>query len=127
MKHRTPSKPESYLNPQKGICKWCGKNIYRAPDVINKRAFWHKSCLFEYKMIFWPNFTRTRVYMRDKGLCANCGKTKKKWHVDHILPLIDSQGDMKFWLLENLQILCVKCHKIKTKIESKERALKRKL
>lgn len=123
MSHRVPEKPESYLNPKKGYCKWCAGEILRPDGKLNLRAYWHKECVKEYKMIFWPRYTKKQVYRRDKGKCVKCSEqTKKWWHMDHIIPLIESNGNLDFWRLPNLQTLCKKCHIEKTSKENSERA-----
>lgn len=37
------------------------------------------------------------------------------WQADHIEPVWKSHGELSFFLLENLQTLCLLCHKAKTK------------
>lgn len=124
MDHRTPPKPESYLNPKKGYCKWCSKEILNKKGELNLRAYWHKDCVHEYKMIYWVQYTKKIIYKRDKGVCSSCGcQSKKWWHLDHIKPLIESNGEMSFWEPDNLQTLCKKCHIKKTSIENTERAI----
>lgn len=43
--------------------------------------------------------------------CAGCGAVTPDWHVDHIIPIKDGGAHD----LSNLQLLCVACHKAKTK------------
>jgi 5-methylcytosine-specific restriction endonuclease McrA len=45
--------------------------------------------------------------------------------VDHILPLIEAQGDLDYWRLPNLATLCVPCHIKKTSREATDRAQRR--
>lgn len=129
MSHRKAPLPESYLRRNPGECRWCGKDIIK-PDGTKRKALWHDACLGEYKIIHWPTFTRKAVFRRDRGKCAECGhlcsrKGKDVWHMDHIQPLIESQGDLNFWRLPNLQTLCQTCHHAKTGREATARAAAR--
>jgi 5-methylcytosine-specific restriction endonuclease McrA len=47
--------------------------------------------------------------------------------MDHIVPLIESNGNLKFWKMGNLQTLCKSCHTTKTSSEATERASKRRI
>lgn len=126
--HRKPPKPPHYDNPDPGQCKWCGNTILKADGSVNKRSHWHPYCVKEYKLIHWPKVTRMAVYKRDKAKCACCGIHcgKGVWHMDHIKPLYQANGDIDYWRLGNLQTLCTECHKDKTILEAKDRAQLRK-
>jgi 5-methylcytosine-specific restriction endonuclease McrA len=93
---------------------------------IKTRANWHKSCVQEYKILYWPSETTKFIRKRDRGICAKCGTKTKNWQVDHIKPLIEAKGNIDYWKSENLQTLCVDCHKEKTSFESTQRAKMRK-
>src|SRR5262245_14132736 len=57
------------------------------------------------------------IKMRDKHLCQAClqqGRVTIGVEVDHIVPLYQGGGDDD----SNKQLLCVPCHKAKTKRES---------
>jgi 5-methylcytosine-specific restriction endonuclease McrA len=54
------------------------------------------------------------------GECDRCGN-KKGLQIDHIWPVSEG-GPNK---LPNLQLLCSRCHKLKTKREFRSRALKK--
>lgn len=78
----------------------------------------------------WPTALRNRVRERDQGLCAGCGTqcsrdggewTEAPWHMDHITALADGGSNE----MENLQTLCVPCHKAKTRREAAARAAAR--
>jgi len=59
---------------------------------------------------------RQLVLRRDNGLCRNClamDKVNIGNQVDHIQPAEDNPE--LFWNPENLQVLCRKCHAIKTR------------
>ncbi len=68
---------------------------------------------------YW-SFFKTRILMRDV-CCVKCG-SKEDLQVDHIIALVNG-GDM--WNENNLQTLCVECHKKKTKEDLKERKKKK--
>lgn len=63
-------------------------------------------------------------------ICTKCKRETEKPHVDHIVPLgKQPQTFLQFgiWLVKlfcgsnNLQVLCTKCHKEKTKRERKKK------
>ena len=56
------------------------------------------------------------VLERDGWRCQTCGRAGRL-EADHITPL-DEGGDP--WALDNLQALCVTCHKAKTTAERGE-------
>ena len=64
------------------------------------------------------NWSRVRgvVKSRDRRACQVCGKTKTqaKLHVDHIVPFLLSQSND----IENLILICQRCHSQKTDIEN---------
>ncbi len=124
MEYRKPPKPEHYDTLEKGVCRYCGKDILKASGQVNFRASWHKDCVEEYKTIYWISETRKAVWSRDKGKCAGCGIKcgKKGWEMDHIKPLIEAHGNIEMWKLPNLQSLCWSCHKQKTGSEASARA-----
>lgn len=127
MDHRKPPKPKSYDTAPKGTCRWCNKKIIGKNGKQSLRASWHPKCVTEYKLIHWPGVTRRAVFKRDRGICATCGhqcgrKGKDVWHMDHIKPLIESEGDLSYWKLGNLQTLCQRCHFAKTGREATARA-----
>jgi len=41
------------------------------------------------------------------------------WQHDHIRPLVEANGDIAFWELDNIATLCTPCHKEKTAAESR--------
>lgn len=59
---------------------------------------------------------REELYKRDKGKCADCGKTTPDWDADHILEVSNGGGGCE---LDNFQTLCKECHKKKTKNRTK--------
>jgi hypothetical protein len=131
VEHRTPPKPDSWAHPVKGTCRFCGLAVLNDDGTPNMRTYWHPICVIDYKMIFWPGVTRQAVFMRDAGVCALCGhhcarKGSDVWHLDHRQPLIEANGDIRYWMMDNLQTLCQMCHTAKTSREAGERAAARK-
>jgi 5-methylcytosine-specific restriction endonuclease McrA len=117
---RLPPKPPHFDTAPPGTCRWCGEVI-----IPKCRSRWHKKCVYPYKLIFWPSVTRNAVFRRDIGKCNVCGKVEKGWHMDHIIPLVESTGDISYWQMGNLQTLCKGCHKNKTSEEATNRAILR--
>ena len=86
--------------------------------------------------IYHSGETRKHIWLRDNGICNNCNgqspwrsrKNIEKWDVDHIRPLWEQKGktfdeiDLSYWYEKNLQTLCYKCHKDKSKKEASIRA-----
>ena len=58
---------------------------------------------------------RWLLHKRDRGVCAECG-AEGRWECHHIVP-VASGGSHS---LDNLQTLCVPCHKAKTRAMRKE-------
>lgn len=130
--HRIPPKPDWFETTPPGTCRWCNEEVGLTPKGKPSKSRWHQTCLTEYKLIFWPGATRRAVWKRDTGRCAKCSHICEKkgidgWHMDHIVPLIESNGDIKYWTLPNLQTLCKRCHAEKTSREATERAKKRRM
>jgi len=97
---------------ERGICSWCGK------ELGDKRRLWcGQGCINEYLV--------RKGYVRDvyldlqwetdgKYICKACNKVMDKRDevdVDHIVPLAAGGKNE----LSNLQLLCIECHKEKTK------------
>jgi 5-methylcytosine-specific restriction endonuclease McrA len=129
VKHRLPPKPIYYDNACPGQCRFCGDMIVFPNGKIKTRANWHPHCLEVYKTIYWPTHTRKVVWKRDQGQCAGCHMrflsirgAGSEWHVDHIRPLFEANGDLEFWRLPNLQVLCIPCHNKKSALEARYRA-----
>ena len=89
----------------RGKCRFCGQPIIR-DGKPNKRFNWHPDCVDSYMMQF-SSHARERVRNRDRGKCASCGRRSRTWEHDHIVPLKDGGSHA----LENMQTLCVPCHK----------------
>jgi len=109
------------LSPRapRGECRFCGNSILR-DGKPNRRFNWHPECVESYMMQF-SSHARDRVRKRDRGKCACCGRMSRKWEHDHIVPLKDGGSHA----LDNIQTLCVPCHKAKTAREAIARASRR--
>lgn len=71
-------------------------------------------CVHEWCLRNQPRYAREAVFDREQGICAMCGSQhsrKGEWQADHIIPVALGGGQCG---LENLQLLCTPCHKIKT-------------
>lgn len=106
----------------RGTCRVCREAIFNDDGSPNTRKTWHPGCLELYFLATDPGQVRAIVRRRDHGACAKCGSdTDWQWEADHILPLIDGGG----FGLDNLQTLCLPCHRAKTAREARERAARR--
>ena len=61
---------------------------------------------------------RKRVFERDQGICAKCGRFDAKWEADHLVALWTGGKDA----LDNMQTLCRRCHLAKSVGETPVRA-----
>ena len=58
------------------------------------------------------------LFMAQEGLCAACGvELRERIEADHIQPFIE-KGVTELW---NMQILCLRCHRLKTSAEARRR------
>lgn len=126
--HRHPPLPEWFNDIRPGICRWCNDAIPPTKTGRASKATWHTGCVTDYRAVAHPSFTRKLIWRRDQGVCRKCGcvckrRGKPAWHVDHIQPLIDANGDLSFWQMGNLQTLCVECHTAKTVWENRTRII----
>lgn len=53
---------------------------------------------------------RRKVWERDQGVCAECGRYSAHWEHDHVIPLHLGGADT----LENSRTVCKSCHKRKS-------------
>lgn len=112
---------------------------------MDRRRRWHPDCVDAYNASD-PRELRRQVRKRDRGICRICrvdtnrvrrevqgaGRARKLrelgfqprrslWELDHVVPLIDGGGHGA----DNLQTLCVPCHRRKTAEEARARAEQR--
>ena len=106
--------------------EWKRRTDWRCCSVECTEKFWKDHD----KSWSWEQF-RMEVFKRDKGICQICGKKftfvaksdnkeYPDWNklvADHIIPLAIGG---KMWYINNLQTLCKKCNKIKTRQDMKD-------
>lgn len=148
----------------RNLCRQCEKEVKR-PRI----TFCSDKCVDAWRLLTDPNFMRSRVRDRDKGVCATCGLDTKNvkvavrvlrelwhgsyvegarkpivelvriireledalgiagrstfWDADHIKAVVDGGGECG---LENIQTLCLWCHRQKTAALAARRAAERK-
>src|SRR5437763_1723996 len=98
---------------QRQPCRWCGA------QVSGRRiTFCSDACVDQWKLRTDPSYLRSRVFERDRGLCAACGldtealrRNKRKldyaarrqfekdwglrrhlWDADHMVPVAEGGG-----------------------------------
>ena len=117
--HRTPPRPSTWDLPR-GNCRFCGNPIIENGVQNNRKRWCSPHCIKEWKLINQFSEARKAVFIRDEGKCQRdgCNFTSlslKDFQVDHIKPLFEARGNLDYWKLPNLQLLCKLCHKEKTK------------
>jgi len=110
-------------------CRRCGGEVPKG-----RRTFCSAACVHEWKLRTDPGYLRAQVFLRDGGVCSQCGvdtealrKDKRKldyaarrrfekewglrrhlWDADHILPVAEGGGECD---LSNMRTLCLRCHR----------------
>lgn len=117
----------------RGLCRWCSLEVPK-----RRFTFCSDFCVHEWKLRTQPAYLREQVFLRDKGLCADCGvdavaearrlrfsrgarraellahwglkaRTRKSlWDADHIVPVAEGGGECD---LNNIRTLCLRCHR----------------
>lgn len=64
---RNPTQKKGKGPNGRGFCKWCEKEVPKG-----RRAWCSEECCDESSVRTDPGFARTRVFRRDKGVCAQC-------------------------------------------------------
>lgn len=104
---------------QHGKCYWCGTSLKG-----KRKSYCSDEHYYNYRRSFvWSNLRKT-ILLRDGYRCVKCGLTQKRLEVDHI-KAISLGGD--FFDQNNLQTLCHRCHKHKTKEDLKKLSKTRKV
>ena len=87
---------------------------YLKPKTTKKRKESRQEQLYSTKK--WRKFRRA-ILAEQGGYCNECGNTVPDYllHVDHITPI--AQGG-ELWDIDNLQVLCKRCHGRKTAAET---------
>lgn len=65
-----------------------------------------------------PERVKLRLDLKQRGICINCVLPYTRCETDHITPLILGGENRE----SNLQLLCIPCHKVKTKLDVKLKA-----
>jgi 5-methylcytosine-specific restriction endonuclease McrA len=135
--HRRPPLPfktqqgrkRAGLESFRGRCYVCGQPVYpggRFRGERSGRGTWHACCFAAYTV--WVNY-RSALRFLDPG-CASCGRRGCILQADHKIPLYRVSRDhwaipwyerLRFWGLSNIQALCIRCHKRKSKQEARDR------
>jgi 5-methylcytosine-specific restriction endonuclease McrA len=115
----------------RALCRWCNLEV-----PAGRRTFCSDWCVHEWRLRTDPGYLRDKVFERDRGVCAVCGKDtdsewrhirrlrglarqkalvawgagrrKSLWDADHILPVSEGGGECD---LDNLRTLCLRCHR----------------
>ena len=119
--HRAYSTTQKRGTNGRGACLQC------EGDITDKQrsTFCSKDCSEAFYIKSRPDHARLRVFERDKGICAKCGKdvfegtgrkprsrgTGDLWQADHIVPVVEGGGECT---LDNLRTLCTACHNVET-------------
>ncbi|MCJ7795853.1 MAG: HNH endonuclease, partial [Thermoleophilia bacterium] len=80
--------------------------LARSPTEANRPSYRHAYTKAQYRR------SRARRFKLAEGRCEACGVTLSAgWQCDHIIPLKDGGTNA----LDNLRVLCPRCHTRKTK------------
>lgn len=139
------SQRAAVLDRDHGVCARCGRNAEqmrlraswtrveerwnpdwrsygsRPRDMRPMRARWDR-----FKVRLFAALENRKTRMIGQGWRIYDRNAGAWWQADHIMPLIESDGRMEYFLLSNLVTLCTQCHNAKTASESADRAAKRK-
>src|SRR5690606_4783801 len=88
-------------------------------DKVNTRKHWHQPCADLWRIMNNPGEASFAIKRRDNWTCQHCGLHDRTaaFEVDHRKPLYEANGDHSYWQPPNLVLLCVSCHKEKTKAD----------
>jgi 5-methylcytosine-specific restriction endonuclease McrA len=118
----------------RALCRWCNLEVPQG-----RFTFCSEWCVEEWRLRSNPAHLRERVFERDRGVCALCGRDcvaewshirrlrggarlkahrewrlggrKSLWDADHIVPVIEGGGECD---LTNMRTLCLRCHRAHT-------------
>lgn len=122
----------------RALCRWCDQ-----PVPKGRKSWCSKKCVAEWRERGDWNHIRKQIIERDK-VCRMCGGQRyhkdyerkpnphyptllactyltKGWDVDHIIAVADGGTDDP----ANLRLLCTRCHKERTALQRREKALQR--
>ncbi len=127
MSHRKP--PLSERRP--GWCRWCDgaipPRLKKNGQPHKRQASMHRNCADDHWMAQNVSRWRGALAKRDGDQCTECGPDGAFLQVDHSVPLwkvadLPVVQRRQYFLLGNLQLLCINCHKRKSAKEAAERA-----
>ena len=95
--------------PNAGACSWCA-----APLPKGRRMWCRDRCAAAFWKNHWWSRARRAAKRRDKYACVRCGGGRPI-EVNHIVPCLGAHGTLSCaHHLENLETLCVPCHRVHT-------------
>jgi len=123
------------------LCRYCGKEV-----PTGRVTFCGAACIHEHKLRSDTSYLRSQVFLRDRGVCRECGRDTEVWRrsamglrprarilylqslgipphrttfwdADHILPVALGGGECD---LSNIVSLCYGCHAKKTARQAAE-------
>ena len=123
------TQPGGWVARRRQPCRWCRGEVPKG-----RFTFCSGACVHEWKLRTDPGYLRAQVFLRDRGVCAQCGlhtealrRDKRKldytarrqfekewgrrrhlWDADHIVPVAEGGGECD---LDNMRTLCLKCHR----------------
>lgn len=105
--------PEWLKNKEKGLCPPCGKEKKDFAPLMRK--YCSPKCRMDYRLTFltWADM-RSKILDRDNYICQKCFAKGGEQEVDHIVA-VGLGADV--FDEDNLQTLCIKCHRKKTIID----------
>lgn len=104
--------------PAPGGCRWCG-----APLPKGRRTWCASRCATVFWNNHWWSQARRAAKKRDKYRCVRCGhkpekgltraqRRKDRLEINHRVPCLGRHGSLSCsHHLDNLETLCVPCHK----------------
>ena len=111
--------------PGQRRCAWCELPI---PVDVNKRKWCHVGCVKAYCVARGLTRIPSGQFVIRYGPCSQCGKKDKETtnELDHVVSLAvaywqnDERARLRAYLTDNLQWLCSKCHKEKTRVDNQK-------
>ena len=108
-------------------CAFCGKDLNDLRKIYcNSKCRRKFSAKYHYITNSWAS-TRWRTLRRDHFLCVPCAQAGKRTYsreVDHIIEIADGGDEFD---LGNTQTICKRHHRLKTAVNNRLRAQRRKL
>lgn len=91
---RKPPKP-AHWNAPRGTCRLCGEAVLKRDGTPHKARRWCDSCAPVWRIAAHPQITRAALFMRDHGICAQCGcdctSYKSTWNGRMVTVQLDRQ------------------------------------